>query len=382
MRRTLGTGWFWVDVRESLTAHPLRTLLTAFAIAIGTLTLTLLLGILQALEVRGRDITQEFGANRIRMEVRQGGRTLLTPTHLQTLRASFPQLKFAGMRTDAFPASADQPLPPVHTIDPAYLQLRNLPLREGRWLDPADLHTAHALLDAATATRLGVSPRQPFTFHQTPFLLVGILESPPGLYLPPGRTGPWLSHPDRITEWDAIWIAHPSEVSGPAMAARVEALIRHQHPDATLQTTTPDQLLAATRRLAQTLRTVLGSVVGLCLLLGGATLSTLMTLNVQQRTPEIGLRMSLGAQSRQIFTLFLSEGLLLTFVAGCLGTGVGQLLLPYAARQIDLPHAVTPLTLLLPIGIALFTGVLFSFPPARTAATRSPALALRRATSA
>ena len=141
---------------------------------------------------------------------------------------------------------------------------------------------------------------------------------------------------------------------------------------------TADALQAQVRKWQRMIRLTAGSVALFCLLLGGATLMSLMVANVQERVGEIGLRRSLGATRGSIARLFMGEALLLTGAAALAGAGLAAPLrhLPWL-READLPFVYDPATAALPVAASLALGLLFSLAPAWRAARIEPAEALR-----
>jgi putative ABC transport system permease protein len=122
---------------------------------------------------------------------------------------------------------------------------------------------------------------------------------------------------------------------------------------------------------------LLGLFGALALILASIGIYGVLAYSVAQRTSEIGLRMALGAQPRQVLGLVLKQGMLLALI----GAGVGVLVaLPVARMASGLLYGVSatdPLTYagitLLLMGVALLACYL----PARRATRIDPLVALR-----
>jgi predicted permease len=122
---------------------------------------------------------------------------------------------------------------------------------------------------------------------------------------------------------------------------------------------------------------LLGLFGALALILASIGIYGVLAYSVAQRTSEIGLRMALGAQPRQVLALVLRQGMFLALI----GAGVGILVaLPFARLAAGLLYGVSatdPLTYagitLLLMGVALLACYL----PARRATRIDPLVALR-----
>jgi len=98
------------------------------------------------------------------------------------------------------------------------------------------------------------------------------------------------------------------------------------------------------------------------------------------RTHEIGIRMALGAQSRDVRLLFLRRGLTLTLAGTVLGLGAALLLTPVMS---SLLYGVGPMDPITYGGVAIFLGtatIVATYLPARRASRVAPVIALRSGT--
>jgi len=133
------------------------------------------------------------------------------------------------------------------------------------------------------------------------------------------------------------------------------------------------------RTAAQTtLGWLLGATAAISLIVGGIGIMNIMLVSVTERTPEIGLRMAVGARKFDIMMQFLIEATLLCVSGGLVGTLVGTCTASLTGKLMGWPTLISPLTVLLAVTAAAATGILFGFIPARRAALMNPIDALRR----
>jgi ABC-type antimicrobial peptide transport system permease subunit len=138
-----------------------------------------------------------------------------------------------------------------------------------------------------------------------------------------------------------------------------------------------DQLLGislAQRRLTLIL---LASLAALALLLAAVGIYGVISYAVRQRTHELGIRMALGASVRDVLTLILRQGLMLTMT----GIGLGLLAALALTRWMEsLLFGVRPADALTfgVIAVALLlVALLACYLPARRATKVDPMMALR-----
>lgn len=116
---------------------------------------------------------------------------------------------------------------------------------------------------------------------------------------------------------------------------------------------------------------------GISLVVGGIVIANIMLVSVVERTREIGIRRATGAKRRDILLQFLTEATLLGLLGGLIGVGLGAGVSRVVAAVSPMPTLVEPGLVVIALSVALVTGGLAGFFPARKAARLEPVEALR-----
>ncbi len=162
-----------------------------------------------------------------------------------------------------------------------------------------------------------------------------------------------------------------------ATADGIEAMLQRFHPKKDYQKSVPLDLLNQAEATQRTFSIVLGSIAGISLLVGGIGIMNIMLASVTERTREIGIRRAIGAKRRHIVRQFLIETVVLSTTGGIIGIGIG-LLIPFLITAFaGMPTYVTPISLMLSLGISMGVGIIFGLYPAVRAANLDPIVALR-----
>jgi len=140
---------------------------------------------------------------------------------------------------------------------------------------------------------------------------------------------------------------------------------------------TLDEILS--RSMAQTsfALVMLGIAAGVALVLGVVGIYGVLSYVATQRTREIGIRMALGAATRDVSSLFLRHGLILVTIGVAVGTIAAALLSRVMSALLFGVSALDPPTYVAVAGGLAATALLASYLPARRAARVDPAAALR-----
>jgi putative ABC transport system permease protein len=141
--------------------------------------------------------------------------------------------------------------------------------------------------------------------------------------------------------------------------------------------TTQTQVLSTAQAVTQTLTILLASVAAISLLVGGIGVMNIMLVSVTERTSEIGLRKALGATPFDLFRQFVIEAGMLTALGGLLGVATGLAVGYVVPRAANIAVHITPLPVLVAVGVAVAVGLIFGVYPALRAARLAPIEALR-----
>ncbi len=115
----------------------------------------------------------------------------------------------------------------------------------------------------------------------------------------------------------------------------------------------------------------------LALVLACVGLYGLLSYEVSRRTREIGIRMALGAQERDVLSLVVKQGLTLAFVGAAVGVAVALAVTRYLTAMLYGVHANDPLTIAAVAALLCLVALAACYIPARRATRVDPLVALR-----
>ena len=126
-----------------------------------------------------------------------------------------------------------------------------------------------------------------------------------------------------------------------------------------------------------TIEAVLGGIAAISLIVAGVGIINTMTVSVMERTREIGVLKAVGAKSRDILFLFISEAIMTGIIGGVLGALFGVFLSQIIGNYINLPPDPSLSLGIYVVGFAIVTAVLSGMYPAWRASNLNPVEALR-----
>jgi putative ABC transport system permease protein len=185
-----------------------------------------------------------------------------------------------------------------------------------------------------------------------------------------------------ITYIQQVYVSAANSDRVEQVAVEITRLMRQRHritnPDEDDFTVRTVEEMAATRvQMADTMTGLLMSVASVSLLVGGIGIMNIMLVSVTERTREIGLRMAVGARTRDILRQFLAEAVSLSVVGGIMGIALGVLVSQVMTWRLGWPTSITSVSILVAFAFAGAVGIFFGYYPAHKAANLDPIDALR-----
>jgi putative ABC transport system permease protein len=349
-----------LDTLRTLWSHKLRTFLTMFGIAWGIISITLMIAAGEGLRI-GQQRQQETFAKDLMIVF--GGRTSMQAGGLRAGRALTWQAADAGAVQAEAPACRyvlpelgrgnlvvrslyNNGSPPVNGSLPAFADIRSVSVAEGRYYDWGDEIQARRVAFLGSNVKKQLFATRPalgenIYINNIPFTVIGVMagkdqnSSYDGwdvdkIFVPfstlmrdfPNKP-PLL--PDSI---DHLLVTPKSLDEHEACKWQVRrALGRIHNFDPRDKEAAPiwDTVEGAKafEKLMDAMQYFLGAVGCTTLLLGGIGVMNVMMVAVRERTREIGVRKAVGASKRAILGQFFVETLIIVFLSGGLGMGIG-----------------------------------------------------------
>lgn len=273
-------------------------------------------------------------------------------------------------------------------VGPSAATVWQIEVRRGRFLPPDDPRAARAfaVLGSKVAGEL-FRDRSPLgqivRIGGERYRVIGVMESKgqmlgfdldDAVYIPTARAMS-LFNQGSLMEIDLLYQAG---MQSKTIAEKTKKLLVGRHGSEDFTITTQEEMLDVLGSVLGIVTLAVGGLGAISLLVGGVGILTIMTIAVNERTPEIGLLRAIGAGRNQVLFLFIAEAVVLAAIGGLAGLAVGAggawllgLLVPALPTHTPWQYALYAEILAAVIG--LLAGVL----PARHAAGLDPVEALR-----
>ncbi|MEK6244135.1 MAG: ABC transporter permease [Pseudomonadota bacterium] len=288
----------------------------------------------------------------------------------------------------------------IFGVTPEYIDVRQWELAAGRIFDASDMAgaTKVCLVGQTVARQLfgGTDPLgQVIRVRRVPFTVIGVLESKgqsmmgsdqDDLILMPISTARkrvlGSGNLAKQRSVGTIWVKVAEGYDMKAAEEQVRSLLRQRHrlqpgQDDDFSLRNLEEVAATQEASSRVLALLLAAVASVSLVVGGIGIMNIMLVSVTERTREIGLRMAVGARTRDILGQFLVEAVTLSLIGGLAGIAIGIATAVGIAEVAGWRIVLSPESVILAVAFAFAIGVFFGFYPARKAARLNPVEALR-----
>ena len=180
---------------------------------------------------------------------------------------------------------------------------------------------------------------------------------------------------------DFIQFGKTPGTSGVAAIAAVRAALARIHPRAQYVVQDQSATLGVFEGVLGAIGIGLTFIGGIALFVAGVGIMNIMLVSVTERTREIGIRKSIGANAGDIALQFLIEATLLSLMGGALGTALGVAIVSFGRGIILQSVGAAPVpwatVIAIAVGFSVVVGIGFGSYPAGRAGKLDPVEALR-----
>jgi len=283
----------------------------------------------------------------------------------------------------------------IYGESPDYFSIRQWPLEDGAIFTEQDVRGAAkvAVIGSLAAEELfgGENPvGEIVRIKNVPFTVVGVLTSKGASASGSDQDDdiiiPYTSAMKRVigqqTNLRRINVQAADADALEEVETQITALLRQRHrietgKDDDFIVRDQQEIAEAATATARTMTLLLGAVAGVSLIVGGIGIMNIMLVSVIERTREIGIRLAVGARSRDILRQFLMEAFSLSSIGGGIGIVLGITASECLSLVAEWPTLVSLEAIVIAFLFSAAVGIFFGFYPARKASHLDPIEALR-----
>ena len=390
----------WENIKMALMsvkAHKMRSILTMLGIIIGVAAVIVVVAIGQGGEamlksqIAGDGNTIEVFYQPSEEEMQQGKweenpftqediRQLEVIEKVSNVVASSSEFSTARLREEEAETS-------ITGINEAYLDVNQLKVEKGRSFTSADFLGGRrvAIVSAAMQEELfeGKSPiGEIIRIGVQPVEVIGVLEKPTGLFAFGSVETyiPWTAMRNMLgtSNYSQVTLQVENADDIQPIGERATTVLNQLHDtDDSYQVINMEEIAQGIGQVTTIMTTIIGSIAGISLLVGGIGVMNIMLVSVTERTREIGIRKSLGATRQQILLQFLVESIILTLIGGIIGIILGAGTAYLVSFFADWPSLISWQVVLGAVLFSMLIGIAFGLLPANKASRLDPIDSLR-----
>ena len=395
---------------KALTRNKMRTGLTMLGMIIGVAAVITVVALGNGTQKQIEEQISSAGTNMITVRAGNfarggvhggmGTSTALTEKDVDAIRKQVPSAQYiaAGVNTrEQVVASNQNWSTRIQGTDIDYPVIRFWPMKYGEFFTTTHVDSAAkvAVLGVIVSDRLygeNIDPvGESIRIRNQSFRVIGVMapkgsgsfgEDQDDIIIAPYTTVMKKLRGRRAVSIQDITISARSADELDRTVAEISQVLRAQHKlipgdDDDFMVRTQEDMATMLTQVTGTMTGLLAGIAGVSLVVGGIGIMNIMLVSVTERTREIGIRMAVGAKSRDVLFQFLVEAVVLSLFGGLIGVSLGFAVSEGLTQLMALPAAIPLDAVVLAFGVAATIGIVFGVYPARKAAQLDPIEALR-----
>ena len=397
-----------LEIKASLTSNPTRTFLTILGIVIGIASVIIMLSIGNGAQASISSSINSLGSNVLTVmpggggnkpgSVSSGSSESLKFKDLEEIKKISLVDKISAMISSRLQviAGSKNTNVSIYGVASEYKDIKSLTMEIGIFITDAQNRNFSKVVVLGPTTRDNLFGKnsnpvgQRVKIKSNTYAVVGVLKAKGGsgmsnsddvVYMPVQTAMQYISGGDYVNSIAVT--TKKSEDLTPLQNKITDLLIdrhniKNKDKDLADFTVMNQADLASTMSSTTSIFTILlGSVAGISLLVGGIGIMNMMLTTVRERTKEIGLRKSIGADEKDISRQFLIESIVITCLGGIVGIilGIGVSLLIKLTGLFSTSISLSSIAL--SFSVSVFIGIVFGYYPAKKASKLNPIEALR-----
>ena len=389
---------------EALRANWFRAMLTALGVVIGVASLVAVTAVSAGAQKEVGDSIRRLGANVVLVDGefitigsgQSASERTITPADVAAI-AKLPTVDTVAPHQDieglTVSAGRNHTVTRLFGVTPTYADIYNQSAGSGRLLSATDVDFGRSVMVLGTAPAAKLFPgRSPIgetvRVGSHEFEVIGVQARKGKLSGESLDNRIFVPLPVVLrvllggTTTKSVGVRVHSETEIEATMDAITELLRRQHnlPASYADDfSTEDQaeFVKEAQKATGTFRLLTFALGGIALLVGGIGIMNMMLVSVRERTREIGIRKSVGADPRAVQTQFLIEAVVLSTSGGIAGLFAGIVTTRLIGSFAGWQTLIVPRSLVLAFAVAVSVGLFFGYYPARRAARLDPIAALR-----
>ena len=372
---------------RSLMAHKFRSMLSILGIAVGT---AAVVGILYSGLLASEHAMQQIramGTQMVAVSIDHSSKEGFSSSQMQELELRHKVINAViPIRYHRVEARLDQASDDVTVVESlaGLSKIIKLDLKIGRFLHAADVpgHTCvigsnieHAYNKKGVVTIIG----KKLYYDYGSCLVTGILQKvADNFFMPVDFNSSVVTIiPQPYDAVRDVMIHFGNDFDVMNVSSYVLADLHTMLPDTQFFERTPGFLINHIKNEQANMNLLLGVIGGISLLVGGIGIMNIMLVSVVERRQEIGVRLAIGAKTRDIQEMFLMESITICIIGGLIGVIAGVFLSYIYSIYSAWAFYIYYWPLILAFIVSAVVGIFFGYYPAKRAALVDPVFCLR-----